>query len=484
MKDYSKLRGKIPSIQERAIEKEFKAHFRNTLEGFECSIDNMPLRAIIQKHTNPIHSHLEDKLMIALEKESSMWQWGSYVKVDDEDKNYITLTAPESTDGVTLKAKIRKAEEVCKFKIDGVEYEYNCIGTNQLLYENGTYTTDTVVFTENDRRAIVIPLDEVTNKLGYIEEIIYQDLKFRTILIDKLTDDGVTGVIQLVILRTVEGDVTVNGEPLKDVIFTFARMKDKKLNSKSRQIITKHGTLKSGDYVTHVYNRGEREEKDTYINITLTDMNLDYDIIYCYKCESSFNIWDEENKCPVTIPCYVDDNFIRLENEDGTYLSSAGSTYRITVQENKFTTKLLYGIKRIIMRGRAYEITGIDNISLENIIYISLIDSQIDPNNDNLEYMIADFKGEDKQDDLTKLEIVGEDMCIISCDYQYKVDEPIIGIWSIEQGSEYCDYNMVDDKFEIVIKDKVSYIGKEIIIRFTKQDGSYVEKTVTIKGWR
>lgn len=488
MRDYKKDFGRTQTIQERGLELEFNAHFRDTIEGFYALIGDKEIRAIIQKHSNPLNSHLEDKQMITLCKESSELKWGSYVDVKG-DKRYIVLTYPETTDGVTKKCKIRKTNHKCTFNVNGIDYSYDCLGTNQLLYDGTTYTTDTVVFENDEREAILLPYDEITKQIKYIDTVYYKDYKFKVILKEEHTqevDGKIQGVIQFVLMRVVWGDTYCNGREI-DAILNFARMKDKKLNSKSRQLITRSGETKAGDYITYIYDKDEEglKEKKTFINITLTERTLEYDIIYCYECMNSFNLWDNEAKQVVTIPCYVDDNYIRLEGDDKTYVTKTGAEYRFACQENEYTSQLLTKVKRIIMKDKAYEVTAFENISLNGVIFFSLIDSHIDQNKDNLELGIADYTDYVTEDESTStiLEIVGEDECIISCEYTFEVYTTNPCVWSILDGDTYIQsYKVDNNKFTIVIKNGYQYVNKKVSLQ-CDISGTILTKDIKIVGW-
>ena len=492
MNNYNAERRSMPNLIERGIAYEFEAHYRNTLEGTDLILPSGErVRAVVQGHSNPINSHLEDKLMLALNKECSNINWGEYLIDAKTNKMYIVLTNPESTDGVVTKCKIRKVENKCSFTIDSVEYTYNCIGANSLLYDGTTYKTDTVVFEDDDRKSIVVEYNEHTSKIDYIDTVYFDGVKYKAILIQHLINSQGNGVIQMVLIRTLWGDVFRNGE-LIDVILTFARMKDKKLNSKSRQIICRHNTIKTGDYIDYKYSikdtntDSDKTELRTYITITIPDVKLDYDIIYSYQCESFFNMWDSSTGEPVSIPCYVDDNFIKLEDKQTNLVSMFNAQYRIIVQSNSFTNILGGKVERIIMNKRAYKIVGYDDISMNGVVYIGLVDSKIDPNRDNIELQIGDYVEQYEEPTVEpskEFEITGQDTCIISCTYTYENSLGYDTEWEVLSGMDYCNFNVVGNSLQLTIANNSKFIGKKIEIQGYCM-GTVKTKSLVITGWR
>lgn len=485
MKDYTVMRNTAPSLQQRGLESVFNAHYKNTLEGFEVTIDGKyKKKALIQKHSNPINSHLEDKYFTILKKDEEGLKWGSYVEGYGNNK-YIVLTYPETTDGVTLKSKIRKTTGTCLFTLEtGERFAYDCIDTNYLIYDDKTYKTDTVVFEDDDRVAIVIPYTDLTSKLRVIDDVELNGLNYKIIKIEFITEpygDEQYGIVQLVLIRTTFGSLFCNNQPLRGMV-RFARMKDKVLNSKSRELITDHNQVKSGDYIKHSYFRDGFGNIETryYIVRSLIDMHLDYDITYIINCDAEFYMWDNYTKQPIMIPCYVEDNRTRFEESDRANVIYNMSQYQIIVQENEFTKKLGNEVNRIIIKGKCYEVVGTDNISLENAIYIGLVASKIDPNNDNLDYNIADFTSQYKDTNISNsIYIEGEDNCIIGCTYDFKAINTLHnGTWSVDGISYLSDNNTIS----LTIPNKVKDIGKKIILSY-EEDGITYIKEINIKGW-
>lgn len=491
MLDYTNYYVRTPSLQERGAERVFETHYLNSLEGFDVVIDGVyEKKALIQKHSNPLNSHLEDKYFTILAKDREGLKWGSYID-GYEDKRYIVLTLPETTDGVTLKTKIRKTTDTCLFTFeDGSKYAFDCIDTNHLLYDDKTYTTDTKVFEEDERKAIIVPFNEITSKLRVIDDVELGKHHYRIIKIDLVTEqfDGVEeGVVQIVLIRTTFGDLLCNNEPLRGIV-RFSRMKDKILNSKSRELITDHNQVKSGDYIQHSYQRDSLGNIETryYIVRSLIDMHLDYDVTYMLNCDAEFYMWDNSKKERVLIPCYVEDNRTRFEDADKNNLKFADSQFQIIIQENDFTKKLGKQVDRILLKGEAYEIVGTDNLSLENAIYVGLSNSKVDPNRDNIELGIGDYLSQLSEDfeveEGGQIEIIGENEVVIGCEHSFQVNYQGEVEWSIDNTKVAQIVSAQDSNVSIKIQSSSKNIGETIILKCTIKEVEYT-KELLILGW-
>lgn len=502
MLDYTNYYRRVPTLQQRGLERTFEKHYLNTLEGFDVTIDGMyKKKSLIQKHSNPINSHLEDKYFTILNKEAEGLKWGSYIE-GYEDKRYIVLTYPETTDGVTLKAKIRKTTGKCQFTTeDGKSFEYDCIDTNYLLYDDKTYTTDTKVFEEDERKAVVVPYNQDTSLLRVIDDVELKGNRYKIIKIEFITEEvqgEKQGVVQLVLIRTSFGTLLCNDSPLRGIV-RFARMKDKVLNSKSRELITDHNQVKSGDYIKHTYTRDEQGEIETryYLVRSLVDMYLDYDVTYIINCDAEFYMWNEDKKEPIMIPCYVEDNKTRFEDSDKSNLILGDSQFQIIVQENEFTKKLGTSVDRIIIKGKAYDVVGTDNLSLENAIYVGLSDTKIDPNKDNIELGIGSFdtqcpsyknKATNTSKDTTvtvpstSLEIIGEKEVVFGQTYSYKINTIEKVEWTIDDTKLGKITNSQNNEIALEINSSPKNIGKCFNLSCKINDTIYT-KEITIKGW-
>lgn len=311
---------------------------------------------------------------------------------------------------------------------------------------------------------------------------------YRIIKIEFITEiiNGVEeGVVQLVLIRTTFGDLHCNDMPLRGIV-RFARMKDKILNSKSRELITDHNQVKSGDYIKHSYDRDSFGNQETryYIVRSLIDMHLDYDVTYMLNCDAEFYLWDNTKKEPIMIPCYVEDNRTRFEDSDKTNIKLEDNQFQIIIQENEFTKRLGKTVTRILLKGEAYEIVGTDNLSLENAIYVGLATSKIDPNKDNVELGIADFYEQYTKDDsdFDPICISGDEEVVIGCEYEYKVLYRGNVVWSIDNEDLASIVSMDGSKITLEINSSTNVIGETLVLR-CEIEGEIYTKELLILGW-
>lgn len=497
-------------IQADALESVFEATFRNSHEGFNILVDNQyPKRVIIQKHSNPTTSQLEERMCTILLKDMKNFHQGSYFVNGkntskhsmENDVPYIVLTEPKSTDGVTCKCKVRKTTDDCSFTINGERQDYRCICTNKMLYDNGQYTEETMVFQDQEVRAILLPYDRFTKEIDMIDEIFINNVLYKVVKVDPVLDEHREyGILQLVLIRTSFGSLFLNNigalddtsnRNLKGIV-RFVQMKDKILNSKSRELITVHNQVKTGDYITHIFPRDEKGNEETryYIVRSLIDMHLDYDSTYIINCDCEFYMWDKGTKSRVLIPCYVEDNRTQMqENGKTNNLILDNSLYQILVQKNEYTMKLHEdGLNRIILNGRAYRITGVDDLSLEGAIYIGLKADKINTTTDNVELGIADFTKQTEEEVISGT-ITGEDELYLGCEETYTpLSVSPTGVWTLRSSEIQNINNIIEiteqDNSHIVLKalTKTEYARKTFDLVYTSNNIEAI-KNIKIMKW-
>ena len=514
MKLYTSPSRNTAEVQASSLQKIFETHFRESHEGMSIIVDSQfEKRVIVQKHTNPENSQLEERYCTILKKDLEHFHQGSYFRNTEIDNvhsmeydiDYLVLSEPKTTDGIACKCKVRKTTDDCTFSIKGKQYTYRCICTNKMLYDNGQYTEESKVFEEDEMRAIVLPYDTITQQLDVIDDFIIDEKLYKVVKIDTVLDEARKfGVLQVVLLRTSFGEISLyNSEMEREAeikgILRFVQMKDKVLNSKARELITKHHTVKSGDYIKHTYQRDKNNplDKETrwYIVRSLIDMRLEYDATYVLNCDSEFYLWDSEKKERVMIPCYVEDNRTVLQNYDrGNYVLLDASTYQILVQRNKYTLKLHNGVNRIIMNGRAFEITGVDDISLGNAIYVGLKVDKVNSATDNIELGIADYdkqlesNNEDIKVETTNLCIIGEEEVYLGEISAFEVTTPLDnGKWTLESEDIKVEnaiqiISETNSKIELKVNMSNKYLYKHFTLKYSNGSAETIKKII-IESW-
>lgn len=502
MKDYSNY---YPSRRDRRKHKttqNFLIHNRESNEGCLVYVNgdkNYRLPVIIKDHTNPINEYLEDKKMYFLnDYEDKSIVWGDEVTIEGsekyEDGDYLIITRPD-TDGYESKCRIRKMYNDAKFKIDDVELNYKCIMADGLLYNASAYVNDVNVFTEEDLRAILIRYDKNTSKIKLFDNILVDGLMYKVSKIDNYTLKKYNeefGVIQMAIIRTIFGELSVNGKPFIGIT-RYARLKEQVYNSKARQVLSYHNVIKSGDYIAHKYLRDEDGNYETriYIVKSLVDVKNEYDTCFAVNCDAEFNmrrIKDFDLGESIMIPAYFEDNRTQqLVNERNANAFVENSKYQCLVQNNAHTRQLGKEVSRIIVRDEAYRIVGTDKLCLEGAIYVGLMDSKKNPSTDNIELGIADYYKTDSREiniDIDE-EIVGEDKILFGDSGVYRLREDIDyrdSKWDI-QGDGCTIFSVVENQCLIEVEDKSLLIGKKIRLQVEISSGEKYVKDIEIIGW-
>lgn len=504
MKDYSNY---YPSKKDRRKHKttqSFLIHHRESNEGITVHVNHdydYRLPVIIKDHSNPLNDLKEDKKMYFLnDHEDKTINWGDVITISESEKyddgNYLVITQPD-TDGFESKCRIRKMNNDARFKVNGVEYEYGCIMADGLLYDATSYTGKTKVFEDEEYRAILIRYDENTSKLKLFEDIYVDNIHYKIAKIDNYTfrrykED--IGIIQMTIVRTIFGILKVNGQQFTGLAL-FEQMKEAIYNSKARGLLTYHNVVKSGDYVSHTFQRDESGKMETriYIVSSLVDMKNDYDKSFILNCDAEFymkRIKDFEYGESIMIPAYFEDNRTQqLANERNTNAFIENSKYQCLVQNNAHTRRLGLEVPRIIIKNKAYRILGVDELCLEGAIYVGLMDSKINPSRDNLELGIADYYPASNTIESeilpSPVEINGNSMVLFGDTEIYSISEDIdwhCVIWSVE-GDGVKIVTTAEDRCVIEVENKSSLIGKKFQIKVEINSGEVYEKEVEIVGW-
>lgn len=411
MKDYTS-----PSIDYKDKikfqgEKLFYKTWDNSSEAFEVLVENEIIykKVIIQQHVNPLNEQLEDKKLICLDKDLGTLTWGSVVSGYENNEKHLIITQPYSN-GVYSICKIRRLKNNVSFEINDIRQNYLGILADNILYTDKSYVSDTRIFDEEDKKALVLPYDNTTKLLNMFDEILVDDIEYKIVQIDNVTmkeHDEEFGVLQLVLLNTNFGalKLTLTDTPFVGIL-KFARMKERIYNSLGREVLTFHGVLNTGDYITQSFMRGDIQENRTYVVRSRIDKRLKYDSTFVVECLSKVKILDDDG---VTVHSYyisVQDNKSRpgISERSETGVTE-NSTFQAYVRYDDISRRFIdvtgtnvsgksNKISRILIDGLAYNIVGSDPISMgingRGILTLGL-ELTNKTSNDNLELGIADY---------------------------------------------------------------------------------------------
>lgn len=424
MKDYSNWYGSREERMRHNAKKTFEIHAKHGNEDLVALVNgNFHKRVIIKDHTNPMNFALEDKKMYFVDEPGREIVRGDEI-AGIADEKYIVVTIPESN-GVTSKCRVRKMYDKMSFKIDEIEFTFDCVVAKGLLYDSTSYVTETEVFTEEDFIALIVQYNDITSKLQMFDPVIVNGEFCKVVKVDpyrlKETNEA-RGVLQLVLSKAVacvvnDGSVdTMKTETLIDHrygidpfrisgVLRYAKLKERIYNSKAREILTPHNVLKPGDYIEATFLRNPKVDDSTetrmYLTQSLIDMREDYDSAFLIDCNAQFNL-KADNGDAFTVYAYFENNSTQLmSNERNSNMWNDNSKFKCLVQSNPITRKLGKEIARVIIDGEGYEVVGTDRLSAEGIIGVEFVASMVNPTLDNLDLQIADYYRFDSVEDVT-----------------------------------------------------------------------------------
>lgn len=446
MNNYDNYWGETEDLLKYHSEKIFDTQIRFSNEGFNVEVDGAHQeQVLIQMHSNPINDRLEDKKLCLPVSRNKSINWGSLITGYDSAP-YLVITPPYSTDGIMLRCKIRKTTDKVKFSIDEAEYIYDGIVANYLLYDEKSYVTDLNVFEEDDRLACVVKYDETTSKLKLFNDIIIDGARYKITKIDKCIDnDFQHGVIQLVVVRTIFGEISVRNQDynysLIDGLIRFTKMKERIYNSKAREILTYHNVLKTGDYIKHRYVRDEKGnmEERIYLVSSEVDMKNEYDTTFILHCGQTINL---KNKDGVIVPYPINFNDNKTMLKDSSVGAIEGydaSSIWGTMRDDSVTARLGRSIKRVLIKKEnsedkeynAYKIVGREDLSLDGVVTLSFERDDLHPQDDMVNGIAYNFEKENSE---SVDEIKGQDIMLFDLEEEYTIENKTeyVTSWSVD----------------------------------------------------
>ena len=272
----------LKSVIQELIDKGYMS-YNVTIDG------DVEKQLLIYEHVDPIEGKAIDMRAICMDNDETI-HWGNIIERED-GRTFMAITRNDWNEAYN-KYKVRECFDDYKLSLDQY-YTYKCIMATKGFYDETSYINSTTVFDDKDLRAVLIQYNNDTKSLTMFDDIYINDEHFKVVKIDNYTFkqyDEDYGVMQLVVIDTPFGDIVKNdtGLPIKGIVMT-ARVKDKILNSISRELICNHNQVKRGDYIDFTYDRDKKGtmKEDTYIIINNPTMNEGYDISLMYLCENS-----------------------------------------------------------------------------------------------------------------------------------------------------------------------------------------------------
>lgn len=118
-------------------------------------------------------------------------------------------------------------------------------------------------------------------------------------------------------------------------------------------------------------------------------MGEKYDISLLYLCENEIKLLDDVGRV-VDVPVYYENNRVRIDKvTENEFIKLKNSSYLIMVQQNDLTNKLRNNVKRIMIDGEVYKITGYEPL-VKGVLGLGLEIDQLNPD-DNVELGVANY---------------------------------------------------------------------------------------------
>lgn len=475
-------------------QKLFELQYRTGEEGYEVTVDSThKTQVIIQNHINPKNELLEDKKMLFLKEDMEHIHWGSLIYSEKLRHPYMVVTEPKYNE-MYVSCLIRKANNKVQFKQGNATLNYDAIMHVGKIYIEQSYVNDTVVFAEEDKRALVIKYDEHTKNLSMFHEIVVDNVTYSVIK----TEDAVLreigsdyGVIQMVLLRQEPASLTLNFSGEIIGIMRYARLKERVYNSNARELLTLPNVVNTGDYLT--YNMKDNEKR-TYIVRSMVDEFEDYDRTFMVVCQKKIKFLNKNGEI-VTYPVSFSDNRTKLNEKDTWFVVQDTSAVEGYIRFDNNTAQLSYADvegstdyvpNRFLIDGLAYRIVGSDRLTMDKLMTMKLVVDRIDENFDNLELGVADYyRFYPKEEASTVGSIKGASKTFIGEETPYSLDVESSSKkeWYLEQPLAGVSLTpMEDGTVKLYILNNIKLIGKTITLRC--QLGSEVfSKDILIVGW-
>ena len=199
MRDYSNY---YPSYKDVVLENG-RVIFEHQLEGFEgkdIEIDNVPIRALIQYHTNPLSDAVEDRKLTCW-KDVDLKK-GSIVKILEDDDNYLVITKVKHNDLVKY-TKLYYCNQTLTWQDDSnVIHTTPCILSDKTsVYSDGLSKTEFISL-GTDQTSIVVQANEHTLKIPLNKRFIFKHDKNNIYEVNRRDNLTLDGLISFVVKKS------------------------------------------------------------------------------------------------------------------------------------------------------------------------------------------------------------------------------------------------------------------------------------------
>lgn len=487
MKDYSRINKKNKLRQQVDGKKLFEIQFYGGNDGYVVDVDqHQDLKMLIQEHTNPLNEGLVDQKARFLSN-PQIYRLGNMITRKDNGEKYLSVTEPKNN-GIQSEYRIRKTDDTLVFR-KGEEEAASVAGVlaSGLLYRDGSYTNQSNVFEDNEMKAMAVQYNDTTRRLALFDSVqvngrSYKVVKIEDDVLKKYADNY--GVLQLVLLLTpvskLERVNVIDGTSTEfKGITKYARVKDRKLNSVSRELLCEYGAVKTGDYIRYTFDSNDKGnmKEEIYIIFNTPSKYDGYDISLAYRCLNAFSALGDDGTIH-QIPYYFEDNRTRVDKASANaYIDQLDSSFMIITQENDITRRFVdRRVGRIILKNAAYKVTGVSNHD-EGLLYFGLEIDKTDPKDDR--YGVANYVSQIDKVESGQASIIGEKRIFGGYDWSYELEGANISLgttWAVDSDKAhikaYTNTTCVlcaDSKYEMGTKVRLTALqgSKEYVKEIT-----------------
>ncbi len=448
--------------------------------SFLALVDGVEKQVLLFHNAEPSDSETGEVDSYIINTELSCFHMGSIIEIPLTGEVFMVETIPD-WNGAYLKARVQPMPDVLSL-YEGVQTP--AILYDKLFADDISATNEANVFDDLPIYGVKIPYNAETSQLKVLDKVMLNDKPYTIGKIDlaslkEYNEDF--GVSQLSLVESLVGDLYLNGEELRGMI-TFERVKDLFTNSTSRALYNDYALIKKGDYVEFTFDRDEQGtmETETYLVVNRPVKNIGYDKSLLYLCESVMKLIDDSGEI-VEIPISFDNNRTRIDKTtENEYLILQNSSFAFSCQSNVVTELLRYKVKRIIINGDAYKITGTSPHGQGLLSFGVKLDQITD--DDNMELGVANYYSrleeiEREKEPILTDEIIGYAELYKGYANEYYLQRGITYDWSCDKS--WVSLSMTSDDKCSVIFDALEHIDETIILYATFNGVTYSREIKT-----
>lgn len=172
-------------------------------------------------------------------------------------------------------------------------------------------------------------------------------------------------------------------------------------NTYKKVILTSHGVLNTGDYITHIENVNGVEKTVTFIVEFEIDREIGCDKAYLTRCNFETRIFDWNYTDILTYPIALKNNNASLGVTEGAIAVTANSSFDVIMKYDEHTrsfvssTNVINGIEhslitRVLINGMAFKRIAVNHLISKGLLILSIETTNISPT-DNLDLQVADY---------------------------------------------------------------------------------------------